>query len=255
MQMNNINHRKNITRSLLATIVLLISMLVQSSAFKVHDSSIKVIVLDAGHGGKDRGCLSVNGVKEKDLTLELTKRIGKMIEDSLKAVKVIYTRSDDTYVSLDDRASIANDNDAVLFVSIHGNAHHNSAMHGAETFVMGLHKEADHKSVCMKEGILANNDDSVLETVLSEQKQVERLGWSVRLASRIQDNVRSTGDLSDLGVNQAGFVVLWKTTMPSVLVETGYLTNLKDERYLTSSEGKNETAYNIFEAVKELYQD
>lgn len=234
-----------------------------SSTLKVGDSSMKVIVLDAGHGGKDRGCTGASNSIEKDIALQITNRLGEMIQDSMPNVKVIYTRQSDEFIPLWRRAEIANQSDADLFISIHCNAHPNKYMHGAESFVMGIHKSEENLSLCKREnGVIdlesktegkVHYDEDVISTedhIIHSLGQHKHLDKSIAVASELQNIVKRRGKLKDLGVNQAGFVVLYKTTMASVLVETGYLTNKQDEAYLTSDVGKYETAHNIFEALK-----
>jgi N-acetylmuramoyl-L-alanine amidase len=232
----------------------------------LKDSEVKVVVIDAGHGGKDPGCTGHSGSHEKNITLDIALKLGKLITDSLPEVKVVYTRTTDKFVELWQRAAIANQNKADLFISIHCNAHTNSNLSGSETYVMGLHKsdgnlrvskqendalkfETDYK----KSGHYTQFDPNSPEAhIILSLYQNANLDYSINLAGYIQKQVKSRGVLRDLGVKQAGFVVLWQTTMPSVLVETGYLTNVGDEKYLTSEKGKIATATNIFEAVKEF---
>ena len=264
LQKNDIYRTWNTQKLLFVMSLVFISMLVTSSPSKRPVFSINTIVLDAGHGGKDRGCASPNLLKEKDVALDIVLKLGKLISDSMPDVKVVYTRNSDVFVPLSDRAQIANEANADLFISVHCNAHPNKAMHGAETFVMGLHKNEDNLSLCKRENDviqIESNMENDSEYHLPDLDTPEGKVWlsmyqrlnlenSVDIASEVQNEVRNKGKLKDLGVNQAGFLVLWKTKMPSILVETGYLTNHKDESYLSSDLGKNETAANIFEALK-----
>lgn len=264
--MNNIYPTKNTTKVILIVFLLGISMLGTSKPLNLLNSSIKVVVIDAGHGGKDPGCLGGTHVKEKDVALAIALKLGKLIKDSLPDVKVVYTRKDDRFVELWQRAAIANTNKANLFISIHCNAHTNKALNGSETYVMGLHKNNGNLLVSKREndalklekdynksGHYSDFDPNSPEAhIILSLYQNAYLNHSINLASTVQNKVRSKGKLHDLGVNQAGFVVLWKTTMPSILVETGYLTNSENEKYLTSEIGKLESASNIFEAVKEF---
>jgi N-acetylmuramoyl-L-alanine amidase len=229
-------------------------------------NEVKVVVIDAGHGGKDPGCSGHSGSQEKHIALEIALKLGKLIEDSLPGVKVVYTRTTDKFVELWQRAAIAHQNKADLFISIHCNAHTNANLHGVETYVMGLHKSNGNLSVSMREnnalnfemdykesGHYTNFDPNSPEAhIILSLYQNAYLDYSIELAGNIQKNVKKRGVLHDLGVKQAGFVVLWQTTMPSVLVETGYLTNFNNEKYLTSEKGKLESASNIFEAVKDF---
>jgi N-acetylmuramoyl-L-alanine amidase len=264
--MNNIYPTKNVSKIILSLFLTAVSILCSSEPLNLLKSSIKVIVIDAGHGGKDGGCHGSTLVNEKDVALDIALKLGAKIEAELPDVKVVYTRKDDRFVELWQRANIANENKADLFISIHCNAHTNKALHGSETYVMGLHKndgnlevsKRENKSLKLegnydKSGHYSDFDPNSPEAhIILSLYQNAFFAYSVDLASSVQNNVKKRGVLRDLGVNQAGFVVLWKTTMPSILIETGYLTNDKNEAYLISEKGKNESASNIFEAVKEF---
>lgn len=268
LQMNNLYPRKSGGKVILMIILVGISILGSSQPLNLLNSSIKVVVIDAGHGGKDPGCAGTSHAKEKDVALEIALKLGKMLVDSLADVNVIYTRKDDRFIELRQRAAIANRNKADLFISVHCNAHTNPQVNGAETYVMGLHRNSSNLEVSKREnnalklelnyqqnGKYSDFDPYSPEAhIILSLYQNAFLDYSINLASKVQDKVRRDGRIRDLGVNQAGFVVLWKTTMPSILVETGYLTNPKNEKYLTSEEGKIESASNIFEAVKEFKQ-
>lgn len=266
MQMNNLYPTKNATKFILMFFLIAISILGSSEPLNLLKSSIKVVVIDAGHGGKDAGCHGKTKVNEKDVALDIALKLGKLIEDQLPDVKVYYTRKDDRFIELWQRAAMANRNKADLFISVHCNAHTNGVLNGAESYVMGIHKNSSNLAVSQREneslkleanyqesGHYSDFDPSSPEAqIILSLYQNSFLEHSIDLASNLQDKIRAKGKLRDLGVNQAGFLVLWKTTMPSILVETGYLTNAKDEAYLTSEKGKNESAKNIFEAVRDF---
>jgi N-acetylmuramoyl-L-alanine amidase len=266
LQMNNLYPTKNETKFILLFFLITISILGTSQPLNLLKSSIKVVVIDAGHGGKDPGCHGHSKINEKDIALDIALKLGKIIEENLPDVQVIYTRKDDRFIELWQRAAIANRNKADLFISVHCNAHTSTSLNGAESYVMGIHKTNGNLAVSRRENeslqLEANyqesghysdfDPDSPEAQIILSLYQNSFLEHSIELASTLQDKVKATGSLRDLGVNQAGFVVLWKTTMPSVLVETGFLTNAKDEAYLTSEKGKNESARNIFEAVRDF---
>ena len=266
LQMNNLYPTKNETKFILLFFLITISILGSSQPLNLLKSSIKVVVIDAGHGGKDPGCHGHSKINEKDVALDIALKLGKIIEENLPDVRVIYTRKDDRFIELWQRAAIANRNKADLFISVHCNAHTSTSLNGAETYVMGIHKTNGNLAVSRRENeslqLEANyqesghysdfDPDSPEAQIILSLYQNSFLEHSIELASTLQDKVKAKGSLRDLGVNQAGFVVLWKTTMPSVLVETGFLTNAKDEAYLTSEKGKNESARNIFEAVRDF---
>ena len=266
LQMNNLYPTKNETKFILLFFLITISILGSSQPLNLLKSSIKVVVIDAGHGGKDPGCHGHSKINEKDVALDIALKLGKIIEENLPDVRVIYTRKDDRFIELWQRAAIANRNKADLFISVHCNAHTSTSLNGAESYVMGIHKTNGNLAVSRRENeslqLEANyqesghysdfDPDSPEAQIILSLYQNSFLEHSIELASTLQDKVKAKGSLRDLGVNQAGFVVLWKTTMPSVLVETGFLTNEKDEAYLTSEKGKNESARNIFEAVRDF---
>ena len=266
LQMNNLYPTKNETKFILLFFLITISILGSSQPLNLLKSSIKVVVIDAGHGGKDPGCHGHSKINEKDVALSIALKLGKIIEENLPDVQVIYTRKDDRFIELWQRAAIANRNKADLFISVHCNAHTSTSLNGAESYVMGIHKTNGNLAVSRRENeslqLEANyqesghysdfDPDSPEAQIILSLYQNSFLEHSIELASTLQDKVKAKGSVRDLGVNQAGFVVLWKTTMPSVLVETGFLTNAKDEAYLTSEKGKNESARNIFEAVRDF---
>ncbi|MGI9527532.1 MAG: N-acetylmuramoyl-L-alanine amidase family protein, partial [Weeksellaceae bacterium] len=234
---------------------------VPSYAQKKNDKF--VLVLDAGHGGKDPGTRGV--VKnEKYIALDITLRLGKLIEDYYKdEIKVVYTRRDDRFIELHERANIANRNHADLFVSIHCNAAHPSA-HGTETFVLGTEShrsnanfdvvkrenavillEDDHQE--KYEGFDPNSPESVIGLTLMQSVHLEN---SLLFARKVEENFIKRDKRFSRGVKQHGFLVLVRTATPSVLIETGFISNPEEGRYLASIEGQRATAESIFEAFK-----
>lgn len=219
-----------------------------------------VVVLDAGHGGHDSGNTGHNGkYKESEIALSIVLKIGAVLE-KLPNVKVIYTRKTDVFVGLRERAAIANKNDADLFVSVHCNAHSSQA-YGAETFVLGLHKSQANFEVAKKEneviylednyeekygGFNPNAPESLIGMILMQE---EYLDQSILLASLVQNNIVNNLKRHDRSVKQAGFWVLHNTYMPSVLIETGFLTNKKEGAYLNSARGQEEMAREIATAI------
>lgn len=217
-----------------------------------------VVVLDAGHGGTDPGNMG-NGYKEKDIALNIVLTVGKALEKHPN-IKVIYTRQTDVFVTLRGRAKIANDADADLFVSVHCNAH-NSSAHGSETFVLGLHANQRNFEIAKKEnevifleedykshydGFDPNAPESFIGLTLMQEDYLDQ---STQLARLVQDNFTNTLKRTDRGVKQAGFWVLHNTYMPSVLVETGFLTYKPEGAYLNSSKGQNEMSLSIYKGV------
>ncbi len=224
------------------------------------EHEVRTIVLDAGHGGKDPGAI-YNGVREKDITLAITKILGGMLERYLPDVQVIYTRTGDHFIPLHGRARIANENNADVFISIHCNYFRkNTHKHGSETYVMGLHKLEDNLLVAKRENEAVNyeNDagshyDFDVNTpeghIFLSMYQNASLDRSIRLADDIEQAFVKELKTSCRGVKQAGFYVLYRTSMPSVLIETGFLTNARDRKLLTSSDGQHKIATAIFDAI------
>lgn len=218
---------------------------------------LKTVVIDAGHGGHDDGC-SGSGSKEKTIALSIALKLGKLIETNDKDVVVEYTRKTDKFVTLDNRAKIANTKKADLFICVHANANAKSSPYGTETYVLGLHKTDEQEEIAARENSvieLEENSGSKYQKITPE-KLIARtmqlsayLNQSISFASEIQKEFKKIGR-KDRGVKQAGFVVLYKTTMPSVLIETGFLTNSKENAYLKSSTNQQKMAKAIYTAFK-----
>jgi N-acetylmuramoyl-L-alanine amidase len=221
----------------------------------------RVVVLDAGHGGKDSGAVGKKG-KEKDIVLKLALQVGKYLEENLPSVKVIYTRDKDVFIPLHKRADIANKNGADVFVSIHVNSNPNTRPTGTETFAMGLHKTQGNLAVAQKENAVIVYEEDYTTTyegydpssaesyIIFSLMQNAYLDQSLELASLVQDEFRERAKRKDRGVKQAGFLVLWNTTMPSVLVEAGFISNVDEEKYLLSDQGQDYISSAIYRAIK-----
>jgi N-acetylmuramoyl-L-alanine amidase len=218
------------------------------------------VVIDAGHGGKDPGRPNQSGIKEKDIVLKIALDLGKKLENS--GDEVIYTRDKDVFLTLRQRAKIANDVDADLFISIHCNAFHNSSVHGSETFVYGLHVSNANFNIAKKENEIIFLDDhyqmdkenysptsteSLIGTTLMQE---EYLDQSILLASFVQENFTKDLKIKNRGVKQSGFWVLHNTYMPSILIEAGFMTNKKEGDYLNSKKGQTEISNSIYKAIK-----
>lgn len=225
-------------------------------------NGVKTVVIDAGHGGKDPGC---NGLqhKEKNVALSIAIKFGKYIQENMKDVKVVFTRSTDEFIELQERARIANKADADLFVCIHCNANKNKESFGAETYVMGLHKSKGNLEVAKRENSAILMEDNYKESyggfdpnsdegyILMTRLQNSFLMNSLLFASKVQSQLKDKVGRFDRGVKQAGFLVLWKTSMPSVLIETGFLTNPEEEKFLGSEKGQDFMALALFRAFRE----
>lgn len=226
----------------------------------------RVIVIDPGHGGRDPGALGSYSY-EKNITLAISLKVGQYIQDNIKNVKVIYTRNNDSTVDLEERPRIANKNNAALFISIHANWAKSKSIAGTETYVMGLAKDQANLEVAMKENeVILLEDDYSTKYEGFDPKSPESyimftlmqnifLKQSTDLASKIQTQFREKIDRYDRGVKQAGFWVLFTTTMPSVLIETGFVTNLNEEKYLNSNAGQDYVASAIFRACRDYLNE
>ncbi len=221
-------------------------------------SAIKTVVIDAGHGGKDPGCHGASA-QEKHVCLSMALKLGDMIKKNYPKINVVYTRDKDVFVELDDRAKIANKANADLFICIHANAAGPTAV-GTETYVLGLHKtesqqkiaERENASIYLEEdkGEKYKNFDLSPDAIIARQLQLSYfLDQSILFASKLQSEFAKIGRY-DRGVKQAGFLVLYKTTMPSVLIETGFLTNPAEEKFLNSEESQMLMAKSMFTAFE-----
>lgn len=219
-----------------------------------------VLVIDAGHGGNDPGAVGKIS-KEKDINLKVALKVGKMIEDNCKDVKVIYTRKRDVFVTLNRRAQIANEAKADLFISIHTNAvAKNKTVKGTSTWTLGLAKSDDNLEVAKRENaVILYEDDyqthyegfnpnSAESYIIFEFMQDQYMSQSVRLASLVQNEFKQTGRRIDRGVHQAGFLVLKASAMPSILVELGFISTPEEERYLNTENGVNTLSKSIYQA-------
>lgn len=251
---------------------------------------ISKIVLDAGHGGKDHGAQGAISY-EKDITLAVTLKLGRLLEDSMRNMNVIYTRTEDVYPTLVERHEIANRANADLFVSIHVNStpytytrtlqgyktvkkkgknvrqpvyksvrHHTTKRSGVETYVMGLHRAGQQKeaigeyadNVSEEPGLLNENDPQTAIIVAQYAKAF--LGKSILLASKVQEQI-DAGGRNDLGVKQMGLEVLAGSAMPGVLIEIGFITNVEEEAFLNSERGQWQIATSIYKAIRSYKAD
>jgi N-acetylmuramoyl-L-alanine amidase len=222
---------------------------------------VRTVVIDAGHGGKDPGC---HGKKhnEKDITLAIALEVGRIIEQFQPEVKVLFTRKKDVFIELNERAAIANRNNADLFISIHCNSG-GKAIYGTESYVMGPHTNSGNLDVAKRENssVLLERDylekydgfnpRSPLAHIFFSNMQSVYVQNSLRFASLAEQQFRGRAGRQSRGVKQAGFLVLWKTAMPSALIETGYLTYPKEEAFLSKETGQVYMASAIYRAFRD----
>lgn len=226
---------------------------------------MKTVVIDAGHGGNDPGNLGTGRYKskEKDISLDVAKRLGTLIKQTYPNVSVKYTRETDVFIGLNERADVANKADADIFISIHCNAAKSTTAQGVETFALGLHRNDENLQVAMKEnqaifleddyqtkyeGFDPNSPESIIALTIMQSAFLEQ---SLRISSYIQGQFKDSVGRKDRGVKQAGFLVLRRTTMPSILIELGFLTNAQEEDFLNTENGKATMASAIFRGFQE----
>lgn len=240
--------------------IILIGFLLFTPAIQAQNAKIQTVVIDAGHGGKDAGAVGKKS-KEKEITLAVAKKTGEYIKKKYPDVKVIYTRTSDVFVELMERARIANRNNADVFISIHCNSVANSPKTGGvETFIMGDHRNSANLAVAKRENASILYESNVEENyggfdpnsteayiafsfIQSEFKQ-----HSLELAELVQSEMVNRAKRHDRGVQQAGFLVLYKTAMPSILVELGFISNPTEEAYMMSKDGQDVLASAIYRA-------
>jgi N-acetylmuramoyl-L-alanine amidase len=257
---------KNLTYNRSSLILLFTFFFVAGMVFSqtntVERPTIKTIVIDAGHGGKDPGCHGA-AANEKTVCLSIALKLGEMIKKKYPGIKVVYTRDKDVFVELDERANIANRAKADLFICIHANSASPTA-YGAETYVLGLHRTESQQKVAERENstIYLEEDkgekykdfDMSPDAIIARQIQLSVfLDQSISFADKLQKEFTKLGRY-DRGVKQAGFLVLYKTTMPSVLIETGFLTNPSEEKFLGDTIGQRKMANSMFSAF-EVYKN
>lgn len=222
---------------------------------------VSIVVIDPGHGGKDPGAIG-GKIKEKDVVLAIGLKLGALIESNFDDVKVIYTRDKDVFPTLNERAKIANDNKADLFISIHANSLPKSKAYGTETFVMGISKDESNFEVAKRENSVINLEDdyetnyegfdpnSIDSYIIFSVMQKTYQGHSIAFAQMVEDEFSERAKRHSRGVKQDGFWVLWSTTMPSVLIETGFLTDENEENFIGSENGQDIMASAIFRAFR-----
>lgn len=261
--------------------------LLSIGTLQAQPKKINQVVLDAGHGGTDAGARGGAGMlNEKDIALAVTLKVGRFINDSLKMVRPLFTRTTDVFIPLPDRHKIANQAGADLFVAIHVNASpgtytkiktgsrtvgkgkkkrtiptyktiHNreTAAHGTETWVLGLNRTGQKEDAISEYGNnlteepgILNENDPETAIIIAQYSQVF-LKKSVDFAQKVQDQFAFQGR-RDLGVKQKGLEVLAGSVMPGALIEIGFINNTEEELYLNSEKGQNEVAYAIFKAIR-----
>ncbi|MDF9801019.1 N-acetylmuramoyl-L-alanine amidase [Catalinimonas alkaloidigena] len=262
------NNRSSVKNIILISCFSLLLVATTFNTAGVKQYRVKRVVIDPGHGGKDPGTHGLIS-KEKDVVLNIAHHLGRIIKENMDDVEVIFTRKDDSFPSLEERAAIANKNDADIFISIHANAlppgHEN--IHGTESYVMGAHTREGNLEVAKRENSVILMEENYEERyegfdplspeshILFSLYQGAYLNNSLRLADKIERQFKERVGRRSRGVKQAGFWVLWRTSMPSVLVEVGYLTNPKEEKYLNDRLGQVYIASGIYRALRDYKEE
>ena len=248
----------------LISVISYLNIFSQASAQPPDDiqNSIRTVVIDAGHGGKDSGAVGKRA-REKDIALSIALKLGKLIEENVKDVKVIYTRKTDEFVELYERANIANKAEADLFISIHVNSSTKSSPYGTSSHVLGLHRTGENFDVAVTENsVILLEDDyettyqgfdptSLESYIIFSVMQNIHLKQSIEFASYVQDQFREKSKRNDRGVVQQGLLVLAQTAMPGVLIETGFISNPEEEKFLMTDYGQDLIASAIYRAFKQ----
>jgi N-acetylmuramoyl-L-alanine amidase len=243
--------------------IIFLSLIVHCSLL-IAQNKLDVVVIDPGHGGKDPGTIGDNtGVQEKNIVLPIAVKLSEFIEKRFPSIKVILTRATDDFIELKERTKIANDSKAKLFISIHANhkKQEESEKNGFEIYFLNQERFPEAVLVTMKENKLISYKQSGTDTVdsfvFSSLAQTGYERFNEFFASDIEIGLLSQTQLASRGVMQAGFWVTLGASMPSVLVETGYLSDINDEKYLSSEKGQNDIAIgllNAFQSYKVIYE-
>jgi N-acetylmuramoyl-L-alanine amidase len=229
-------------------------------------ATVHTLVIDPGHGGMDPGAIGPGGHHEADLALAVSLKFGEMVKQAFPDVKIIYTRTTDKFVSLSDRADMANKAKADLFICIHLNSATNHDAYGTSTYVLGLHRTDDNLEVAKRENAvieLEGDKDKNYEFdpnspeghIIMSMKQNAFLDQSILIASKIEDELAVLSKRKSRGVKQAGFWVLYKTAMPSLLAEIGFISNPSEEQYLSTDMGQANIAMSVFKAFRSYKYD
>ena len=231
----------------------------QSTLTRALGLKIGRIVIDAGHGGHDTGTIGPTGLMEKDLCLDVALRLGKIIQQKLPGAEIVYTRSDDSFVALEERTNIANQAKADLFISIHANSSHDHGARGVETYYLNLKGTAEAMEVAAREN--ASSDEGVhdLQDLVKKITQTEKIDESKDFAEDIQDSLakrmlKSGRNIKNRGVRKAPFVVLIGADMPSILTEISFLSNPSDEKLLKQPEYRQRVAEGLYQGVASYLQ-
>ncbi len=243
-------------------ILFIMTFLIAFSASAKNNFQLKTIVIDAGHGGKDPGAIGANKSYEKDVALAVALKFGEYVQKNFPDVKVVYTRKTDVFLELHQRAEIANKAKADLFVAIHCNSSTNDGLYGSSSYILGLHRSEANLEVAKRENaviLLEDDRDKNYDFnpntpeghIIMSMKQNAFLDQSIDFASKVENQMETYAKRKSLGVKQAGFYVLYKTAMPSLLAEIGFISNAEEEKFLNSVKGQDQIAAGLFNAFRD----
>jgi len=262
-----INIKRLFLRILVSTLLgIPVTGIAIAGGYNDDQKGIRTVVIDAGHGGRDSGAQGKRG-NEKDIALNIALKLGHYIEENMKDVKVIYTRKKDVYVELWKRAEIANNAEADLFLSIHVNAHPRTSAKGTLTLVLGQHRADENFDVAVRENsvILLEEDyetryegfdpKSTESYIMFSLMQKTYFKQSIEFGDFVQDQFRDRANRKDLGVREQGIYVLAQTSMPGVLIETGFISNPEEEKYLMTEYGQDIIASAIYRGFREYKEE
>lgn len=245
--------------------VLLISSSFHRPQLDFNDGQIRRLVIDAGHGGKDPGALGTKS-KEKEVTLGIAQELKRILNEHAPEIEVVMTRDSDKFIELHERADHVADHNADFFISIHCNSNRNKSAYGSETYVLGTHRAEDNMEVVMRENSVILQEDNHEEEYDGFDPKSDasyiffnyladvHLEQSDKLASLVQDQFATRVGRKNRGVKQAGYLVLWKASKPAILIETGFISNKDEEKFLTSEQGKVYMASAIYRAIRDYNQ-
>lgn len=252
-------YMKSVIRYILLFLCGIVAGVLTHAQSPTGEYHIRKVVIDAGHGGKDPGVVG-RRLKEKDIVLSIALQLGKLIKEQHSEVEIVYTRDKDVFIPLDERSAIANKCNANLFISIHANGvqnKRNAGARGSETYIMGLHRSADNMEVAQRENAVISYErdyetkyegfdpNSPESYIIFSLMQYAYFDQSLAFAGMVQEQLPLSPITKSRGVQQAGFLVLWQTTMPSVLIEVGFLSNPTEESLLAKAETRNDIARRI----------
>jgi N-acetylmuramoyl-L-alanine amidase len=240
----------------ISLLIICIASMAIPQTFINYNSKLDVIVIDAGHGGKDPGTIGISGIKEKDIVLAIAKKLKQIISNNYRDIKIVMTRETDEFIVLKDRGTIANLNNGKIFISIHCNARKNveNDKSGFEIYVLDPVKKDEATKIAVEQNPFIKTTNypksPEIETIIGSLFQSSFNIYATRFATILSSILSRDTQLESRGILQQEFYVLYGASMPSILIECGYLSNKNDETYLNSEKGQSDIAYSIYKAIR-----